>query len=166
MLRRIFVFVVFIGSFISLKAQIDTADVFDNPYTTIYNHLYYLQSDSYEPERAALSLPNQSKELSIKLKQFLDGKGLFLDLNRIPQDSIYADSLSGDNLYFRDETEPLLYVERIEGRWVYSRTTVDAIPTLHKSVYPFGTQFVSYFHAPFWQVKIISIKLWKVHPTV
>lgn len=161
MLRRIFVFIVFLGSFFSLEAQIDSTDVYDNPYTTIYNHLYYLQMDSYEPERAALSLPNQSEDLSIKLKQILDGKGLFLDMNRIPQDSMYIDSLSGDNLYFVSELEPLIYVEKIGGRWIYSRTTIDAIPQLHKSVYPFGTQFVSYFHAPFWQVKILSIKLWK-----
>ena len=125
------------------------------------NHLYYLQLDSYEPERAALSLPSNSEELSIKLKQVLDGKGLFIDLNRVPQDSVYIDSLAGDHIYFISNTEPLLYVEKIDGKWQYSRTTEAAIVDMHKSVYPFGTQFVSYFHAPFWQVKILSIKLWK-----
>lgn len=145
-------------------SQIDSTDIFDSPYTAIYNHLYYLQSDSYEPGRAALSLPGTEEnriELSIKLKQILDGKGLFLDLNRIPQDSSYVDSLVGEQVYFISEKEPLIYVERINGNWVYSRTTVQSIPALHKSVYPFGTQFVSYFHAPFWQVKILTIKLWK-----
>ena len=144
--------------------QIDSSEVFDNPYTVIYNQLYYLQNDSYEPERSALSLPETEEEraeLSIKLKQILDGKGLFLDLNRIPQDSAHVDSLTGDQVYFLSEKEPLIYVEKIDGNWIYSRTTVEAIPSLHKSVYPFGTQFVSYFHAPFWQVKLLTVKLWK-----
>jgi len=161
MLRRILVIFVLLGSFFKVEAQIEASDVYDNPYTTIYNHLYYLQMDSYDPERAALSLPNNSEELSIKLKQILDGKGLFLDLNRIPQDSMYLDSLTDDHIYFVSELEPLIYVEKIDDRWVYSRTTIGAIPELHKAVYPFGTQFVSYFHAPFWQVEILTIKLWK-----
>jgi len=160
-LKRILFLTFLISAFFSAEAQIDTADVYDNPYTTIYNHLYYLQLDSYEPERAALSLPSNSNELSIKLKQILDGKGLFIDLNRVPQDSLYIDSLTSDQIYFLSKTEPLIYVEKINGRWLYSRTTEEAIPSLHKSVYPFGTQIVSYFHAPFWQVKILTIKLWK-----
>ena len=161
MLKRIFVLTLLLGSFFSLDAQIDSTRVNDNPYTTIYNHLYYLQSDSYIPERAALSLPNRSVKLSIKLKQVLDGKGLFIDLNRLPLDSTYVDSLTGEQIYFISKVEPLIYVERIDGKWQYSRTTVDAIPELHRSVYPFGTQFVSYFHTPFWQVKLLSIALWK-----
>lgn len=160
-LQKILFLALLICGLIRLEAQIESTEVYDNPYTAVYNHLYYLQTDSYEPERAALSLPSNSKELSIKLKQILDGKGLFIDLNRVPQDSVYIDSIAGDHIYFISKSDPEIYVERVNGRWQYSRTTVEAIPNLHKSVYPFGTQFVSYFHAPFWQVKILSIKLWK-----
>lgn len=161
MLKRIFILALLLGSFFGLDAQIDSSRVYDNPYTTIYNHLYYLQSDSYVPKRAALSLPNRPIELSIMLKQVLDGKGLYVDLNRLPLDSTYVDSLSGDPIYLISKTEPLIYVERIDGKWQYSRTTVAAIPQLHGDVYPFGTQFVTYFHAPFWQVKILSVAFWK-----
>ncbi len=158
---RILAFSMLFCMCIESEAQIDSSRIYENPYTVIYNHLYYLQLDSYEPERAAMSLPSQSEELSIKLKQVLDGKGLFIDLNRVPQDRYFIDSLTGDNIYFISKSEPLIYVEKIDGNWQYSRTTEQAIPSLHKSVYPFGTQFVSYFHAPFWQVSILSIKLWK-----
>jgi MscS family membrane protein len=161
MLQRIIVLTIVLGSFFQLNAQIDSSNVYDNPYTTIYNHLYYLQSDSYLPERAALSLPNNSKQLSIKLKQVLDGKGLFVDLNRLPLNSMHVDSLTNEQIYFISRDEPLIYVERIDGKWRYSRTTLAAIPDLHKSVYPLGTQFVTYFHAPFWQVKLLSMTLWK-----
>lgn len=161
MMLRILAITLLMASFFGGNAQIDSSRVYNNPYTAIYNHLYYLQLDSYDPERAALSLPNQSKGLSIKLKQILDGKGMFIDLNRLPQDSNYVDSLSGEQIYFLSKTEPLIYLERINNQWLYSRTTIEAIPQLHKSVYPFGTQFVTYFHAPFWQVKLLTIALWK-----
>lgn len=146
---------------VRIDAQIDSTQVYDSPYTTVYNHLYYLQHDSYEPGRAAMSLPNRSVDLSIKLKQVLDGKGLFIDLNRLPTDSMYVDSLSGDPIYYLSRTDHLLYVERIDGRWQYSRTTLEAIPKLHSEVYPLGTHFVSYFHGPVWELKVLYIDLWK-----
>ncbi len=161
MLLRFLFFTLLLSAVFRVDAQIDSANVYDSPYTTIYNHLYYLQADSYAPEKAALSLPGNADELSIELKQVLDGKGLFIDLNRVPEDSDYVDSVSGEQIYFLSKAEPLIYVEKIDGNWLYSRTTEEAIPNLHQSVYPFGTRFVSYFHAPFWQVKILSIKLWK-----
>lgn len=164
MLRRFSILLILFLTSYQASTQIDSSDVNNNPYTVIYNHLFYLQTDSYDPGRSALSLPTntaQSKELAIKLKQILDGKGLFLDLNRIPQDSTYADSITNEEVYFVSKNEPLLYVEKIDGNWMYSRTTINAIPQLHKSVYPFGTQFISYFHAPFWQLPLLSIKLWK-----
>ena len=43
----------------------------------------------------------------------------------------------------------------------YSRTTIQEIPALHKKIYPFGTEFVTRFHAPVWQYKVLGIKLWK-----
>ncbi|GLR18181.1 mechanosensitive ion channel family protein [Portibacter lacus] len=164
MLLRICAFFIILSFSQNLFAQIDSSEVTTNPYTVIYNHLYYLQSDSYDPGRAALSLPENVAdrvELSIKLKQILDGKGLYIDLNRIPQNELYTDTVRQEQVYFLSKTEPLIYVERINGEWRYSRTTVEAIPELHKGVYPFGTQIISYFHAPFWQVKLLTIKLWK-----
>jgi MscS family membrane protein len=164
MLLRITTLIILFLSLHQANAQIDSVNINDNPYTVIYNHLYYLQPDSYDPDRAALSLPAASvdkRDLAIKLKQILDGKGLFLDLNLIPQDSTYLDSVTNEQIYFVSKNEPLIYVENINGEWTYSRTTINAIPQLHKSVYPFGTQFITYFHAPFWQVRILTIKLWK-----
>jgi len=161
MMLRFAIFIFLAGMCFQVDAQIDSSEVYDSPYSAIYNHLYYLQSDSYVPKRAALSLPGRSRDRAIKLKQILDGKGLFIDLNRVPQDSMYRDSLTGENIYYLSKSEPKLYVEKLNGRWQYSRTTVESIPEIHQSVYPFGTQFVSYFHAPFWQVKLFSIQLWK-----
>ena len=67
-----------------LSAQ-ETVDVnLSNPNATIYTHLYFLQSDSYQPEKAAKTiLPNttlDAEKAVIKLKQILDGKGLFVRL--------------------------------------------------------------------------------------
>lgn len=147
-----------------LNAQGDSTGVNSNPYSVVYNHLYYLQNDNYQPEQAALSLPKgteNAEKLALKLKQILDGKGLYLDLNRIPSDADYRDSVRNEAIYVLDKKEPQIYVEKLAGQWSYSRTTVQAIPSMHQKLYPFGTQFITYFSAPGWQIKILGIKLWK-----
>ena len=123
-----------------------------------------MQSDSYAPEEAAKSLPDNldaPEKTAIKLKQVLDGKGMYLDLNRIPQNSNYFDTLHNGNLYFLDNKEQLIYLEKIDNEWFYSRTTISEIEKMHKELYPFGTQYITYFQAPLWQIQLLGIKLWK-----
>ncbi|MEL6123012.1 MAG: mechanosensitive ion channel family protein [Bacteroidota bacterium] len=144
--------------------QEDTLGIHDSPYSVIYNHLYYLQSDSYDPSQSARSLPastETARTKAIQLKQILDGKGLFIDLNRLPSSPNHVDTLSREAIYLLDSREPLIYVERREDGWYYSRTTVDAIDGLHKKLYPFGTAFVTAFEAPAWQMNLLGIAIWK-----
>ena len=149
---------------LALYAQTEPTQVNENPYGVIYNHLYWLQPDSYEPAEAARSFPAGTPEviqLAIQLKQVLDGSGLYVDINRLPTDSTYFDSLANAAIYFIDRDHPLIYVERIDDTWYYSRTTIEAIPGLHHKLYPFGTRLATYFEAPVWQFQVLSIELWK-----
>ena len=136
----------------------------ESPYSVVYNHLYYLQPDSYKPDSAALSF-NMRKEdairYAIKLKQVLDGKGMYIDINRLPESNTYYDSIAGGNIYFLDRKEPSIYVEKIGDRWYYSRTTLSALPELHKNLYPFGGQLSTYFQSEEWQVAFLGVELWK-----
>lgn len=145
-------------------AQIEDSLVHKSPYTVIYNHLYYLQEEQYEPERAALSMPpdiDQTVQKAIKLKQILDGRGIFIDLNRLPQNSAYRDSISKENIYILDPNEPLIYVEKIGSNWYYSRTTVNSIELLHNKLFPFGGSLSTYFNAPGWGHKFLGLRFWK-----
>lgn len=148
----------------ALFGQIDSFEVHKSPYSVIYNHLYYLQPDSYQPDRAAMSFntsPDKARTLAIQLKQILDGKGLYVDINRLPVKNNYIDSLSKEAIYFIDRDDPLIYVERIDSLWYYSRTTAEAIPGIYEKLYPFGDQIARYFRAPAWQYEILGLRLWK-----
>ena len=54
------------------------------PYNTVLTHLKYLQEDSYHPSIAAKVFnpnevePQEAEILAIKLKQVLDGQGIFI----------------------------------------------------------------------------------------
>ncbi len=119
----------------------------ESPYNTILVHLYYLQPDSYEPAKAARAFQVadslKARRLAIQLKQILDGKGLFIHLNLLPQESDYLDTVAQKPFYTPFKRElPQVYLEKINGRWYYAKQTADAIPGLHRSLYPFGTDFL------------------------
>ena len=60
-----------------------------NAHATIYTHLFFLQDDSYQPKKAAATILGLEEEMllkkPLKLKK-IDGKGLFVDVNKIPVD--------------------------------------------------------------------------------
>lgn len=132
-------------------AQTNQAPVptLESPYNTMYVHLYYLQPDErYQPEIAGrtIDLPGDSAravKLAIKLKQVFDGNGLFVRLNMLPQEPDYQDTTTQKNFYTPFPLElPDVYLEKKGDKWYYSDQTVKAIPDLHRSLYPFGTDLL------------------------
>jgi len=127
--------------------QVAPPPLMNSPYNTMYVHLFYLQSDSYSPAMAARTIsPNITDSLTrvqtaIQIKQILDGRGLFVRLNLLPQEQDYIDSLSQKHFYTPfPEKLPAIYLEQGPGdRWFFSQATVNAVPALHKATYPFGT---------------------------
>lgn len=163
-MRKIYLIIPYL--FVSLFSfgQIDSIAVNLSPYGVIYNHLYNLQEDSYFPSQATISFPENienGNELAIQLKKILDGKGMFVDINRLPKELDFRDSLSQEATYFIDKDEPRIYVERQNGKWYYSRTTIALIPEMFQEVFPFGTSFAQIFHGPFWDFKILGMAIAK-----
>lgn len=119
-----------------------------SPVNAIYTHLYYLQEDTYSPEKAAKVFSVKEKDNvaiqknSAKLKQIFDGKGIFIKLENIPNDENYLDSVSKKHIYTPYPSElPSVYLEKRGDNWFYSDETYYAIPKLFKELYPFGADF-------------------------
>ena len=115
-----------------------------SPYHTIDTHLTYLQPNNYQPKLAAKSLnakglsQSEKERRAIQLIQFLDGKGLFVDMGVVPKDENFYDSTARKYRYVLFEEYPEIYVEKVGDQWLYSATTVAQIPKLHKRIYPYG----------------------------
>ena len=120
----------------------------ESPYNTVLVHLYYLQPGSYQPAIAGQTFQMtdslKAQRLAIQLKQVLDGRGLFVHLNLLPQETDYIDSLTERPFYTPFPQElPEVYLEKTDDKWYYSQQTANAIPKLHRDLYPFGTDFVN-----------------------
>ncbi|MCI5081392.1 MAG: mechanosensitive ion channel family protein [Saprospiraceae bacterium] len=138
------------------------------PYNTIDVHLHYLQPDSYEPGKSAQAIYGitdsvRAQNLAIKLKQVLDGKGLYVQMNKLPQNADYVeDSSAQRQVYTLFPRElPEVYVEKIDGRWYYSEETVSNIPKLHETVYPYGTDLLLNLLPKLGQNKFLGLAVWQ-----
>ena len=144
----------------------DTDLSLSSPYQTIYTHLYNLQTDSYFPQVAATTITAKDSisaiKLAIKLKQILDGKGLFVQMNQLPQDGNYTDSISGKAVYVLFPKElPQVYLEKSGDKWHYSSETASVIPGLHKQLYPFGSDLLLNFLPKSGQNLFLGLAIWQ-----
>lgn len=115
-----------------------------SPYHTIFTFLDNLQSDNFNPSLAARTLNTDThsqadkENLAIELIQILDGKGLFVNLDELPRDPDYGDTLSQKKRYVLFASTPEIYVEKVGNIWLFSSETVKSISRLHAQVYPMG----------------------------
>ena len=139
-----------------------------NPNSTIYTHLYFLQPDSYQPEKAAKTIyPNTTKDpkkAAIKLKQVLDGKGLFVDFKSIPTSSNYKDSLifGNSNKYVLfPNSMPLISVEKSGDNWYYSQETIANLSEIYNDIFPWYVLKLENISPNFGHKKVFNIEIWK-----
>ena len=147
-----------------MNGQQESDSVHYSPYTVIYNHLFYLQPETFDSDQSALSFPGTTieanQELAVQLKQILDGRGLYVDINQVPDKYTLDDSLSRQ-IYTLFNSEPNIYVERSNKGWHYSRTTIDNIPKMHREVYPLGTNLMKRLATPRWEKQFLGIRTWQ-----
>ena len=141
-ISTIFIFALWSGT---VWGQSDSTVNISTPYHSIVNHLKYLQEENFRPEWSARSLNGKSapgenlEELAVKLKQVLDGQGIYVNPEELSTDSNYTDSLSeSQRFYISRKLLPEVYLTKSGGKWQYSSYTVGKIRELHKNTYPFG----------------------------
>lgn len=116
-----------------------------SPFQSVRTNLYYLQPDSYDDSLAALPYikyaesQEQAQWSAIKLKQVLDGEGIYIDIESLPVQANYFDSLSEKHQYALTKKYPDIYLVREDDQWVYPRSSIETINRVHKKVFRFGT---------------------------
>lgn len=167
-MKRLVLLLLLISS-VFINAQESIKVNLSNPNATIYTHLYFLQPDSYQPEKAAESiLPNSTKDAAkaaIKLKQILDGKGLIVDFRIITKDSNYKDSINFStpvNKYILfPELLPSISVEKIGAKWFYSEETIANLDEIYNDVFPWYVLKLEQLIPNVGHKKVFEIEIWK-----
>jgi len=152
----------------AFSSEKNTTLLLDSPYNTIHTHLFYLQKDNNKPDIAAKALntsrvnPEKADELAIKLKRIFDGRGLLIQMDNIPDDKDYYDSLNMKKRYILFPELPDIYLEKYGKKWLYSLETVSHIEDLYKSTYPIDAfTFIEDF-PEFWSNHIFGLYFWQI----
>ena len=137
------------------------------PYQSLNYFLNNMTDEHHYPDSAArvfysghVNL-NEAVSLTVRLKQVLDGKGLYIDLGKVPDDPNFRDSISNKFHYQVHKNYPQIYLEKIGSRWYFSKTTSERIIELHKETFPFGTDRLLNLLPQAGNYKLLGIKIWQ-----
>lgn len=165
-MRKIFLLAFLIS--LSAVAQVKDSVNLSNPNATVYTHIYYLQQDSYEPVKSAKTIYGLSEKdaiaTAIKIKRVLDGKGLLIDFNKIPNNPNYNDTIGYSKFYryvLFPERMPLIYVEKRGNKWYYSAETVEKIDMLYEEVFPWYIDRIQEVIPGYGHKKFLGIEIWQ-----
>ncbi len=146
MKKIILILLIFVAVGISLEAAIkpDTIRIrLKTPRDAVMLHYYYTEEDSYFPKIAAKALnldgvnKNKGAELAVKLKKIMHGYAIVPRFKDISTDPDYVDSATGRNILYPFVGTDDIYLEKVRGKWKYSKETVSKIESFYSELYPF-----------------------------
>ncbi len=165
-MKKIIVFFLLLST--PILAQKEVKVNLSNPNSAIYTHLYFLQPNTYQPEKAAQTIygfeGKEAEEIAIKLKKILDGKGLKVDFSKVPTDKTYSDTTDykiGHRYVLFPYQMPDIYVERVGGNWYYSSETTSKVNDIYNDIFPWYIQKIKQIIPQFGHHKFFNIEFWK-----
>ena len=165
-MKKICLFFLLLSS--TLIAQNKVKVDLSNPSSAIYTHLYFLQPDSYEPEKAAKTIygleGEEAENVAIKLKQILDGKGLKVDFTKVPKDRMHSDTSNFKKKFqyvLFPYQMPQIYLEKIGDNWYYSIETIGQVDAIYKSIYPWYTEKLQQAIPEIGHYAILNVEIWQ-----
>lgn len=151
-----------------IQAQENDPQLLSSPFQSLSYFLNNLSDQNYNPGNASKVFnprqvkADQARNLSVELKQILDGRGIYIDLESVPNEPNYVDSTTKKSqYYFAPDDYDFLYLEKIGNNWYFSKSTVENIDKLHKEIFPYGTDKLLNFLPQVGNSKILGLKIWQ-----
>ena len=138
-----------------------------SPYHSLYTLLYYQSDDNYQPKSFRETMggsdisSDKKEELAIKLKQVLDGEGIYIYMDEVPKSKDYIDSTMHKHRYILSPEFPEIYLERQDGKWQFFSRARQAIERAHNDVFPIGTDRLLELLPRIGTNKIIGLAIWQ-----
>ncbi|MHA7131208.1 mechanosensitive ion channel family protein [Algoriphagus namhaensis] len=150
--------------------EIDYQVNLSTPYHTTLTYFFNLEDTNFNPERAAEALnwkgrPEADKaDLSIKLKQVFEGRGIAVRTSEIPNEPDYVDTLAGGEpvYYFDRQKLPGIFLSKRGDEWKFSSFSVGEISRLHQETYPYGTAKLLNLLPKIGNDKYFGLYLWQI----
>jgi MscS family membrane protein len=140
-----------------------------SPYEAARTFTLASESANYQPEVLVQTIDfrnvksdKKRAELTRNFQMVIHGRGLVVDLDRIPRDPDYYDSTLNGHIYLPfPNTEPRIRLEKKGPEWRISSETVDHIDEMFAELYPYGIDRIIDFMPHDWP-KILGLETWKL----
>jgi MscS family membrane protein len=143
-----------------------------SPRDSVYTLLYWLQDgDQHHPAKAALCIDKTGLEkasiegpkLAEKYKKVLDGKGLYVTLEDIPEDAAHKDAGGKHRFdFFPDVLKGITYEKAPNGHWMLTKDSRDKIPSLYRATFPWQLDDMVASFPNWMKTPLIGIQLWQL----
>jgi MscS family membrane protein len=154
------------------EAQSDsTAERLSTPRRAVDNFLRWQNPPTVDFEIASEALgtnpdlsPERREELARELKAVLDARGLFVYIEDIPDDPDYRDEATDRQTYllFPQRLPAVELVRADDGRWLFSRATLRAIPELYGATFTGAAQWLIGHLPRVFRDTVFGVALWQL----
>jgi MscS family membrane protein len=147
------------------------ADPCLNARSSIQNFLVQLQNDNWKPQEAAAcfegindpSKKDQSIQAAIQLKQVLDARGMFLNIEDYPNDPNFVDEQTKSSLVIIHPDAPQITIKKKSGSWIVPQSSFAVISALYQETFSsYSSQLINILPPWFQTPLLFHIQLWQI----
>ena len=137
-----------------------------SPHHAAWTHLFYLQADSFDPEAAGtcFGLPSEqaaeAARLAVQLKDVLDARGLFVPVDDLSKDPDFGADEDSTRVVLHPDL-PQVALVKDGADWVYSPSTITAIPALYKKTFSPAVRQLRDSLPGFFSMEFAGFALWQ-----
>jgi len=136
------------------------------PYATVKFFIENIDKDPAVAARIISSkdIPHLSKRIEIaqQLNRFFGGKGVYVDIDKVPEDQDYTDSLrAGRYTYEITYRFSDIYLEKNGNAWYLSKESAEKVPDLYNTAFPFGSDRLLKYLPTEGSIEIFGIFAWQ-----
>lgn len=140
------------------------------PRRAMHTLLYWLQPERHDPSKAAACIDlaalddaGEATTRAIQLKRVLDARGLYVDLDALPDEADYVDAASRQPVALPTPRDlPQLKLVRKGDRWLFAAESVAAVPGWFEATFPSALmQLVEQLPAPL-RASLLGVAVWQL----
>ena len=152
------------------EAELDKISRMDvdlsSPYATVK---FFNENIDIDPAIASRIISNRDIshldkriDIATKLDRFFDGKGVLIDLDKVPDDPDFTDSLKmSKNTFGLSYRFADIYLQKEGNNWYLSKESAEKMPELYKLAFPFGSDRLLQYLPTRGRVMIFGLAVWQ-----
>lgn len=142
---------------------------FSTPRQAVINFFEWQKQEHYRPEIVAEmfetepSLNLQARiDRAKKLKAIYDSRGLYVNVDQLPNTPDFVDSLTGFAEVVLHKQLPQIFLRKTGNRWLFAQESVNAVPALYSETVSALVEYTIDRMPAFMRVKLLNVELWQI----